>query len=277
MPDTQDTGVAKQAAPASPTGGALPRIGLRRGRVLLVATGAIGVVHLPEWVLFLRVRYGWSVRVCLTHSAERLVSRESLAALSQAPVEGPDWRTADGLVPHLELADWPDLVIVAPATTNFIAKCAAGITDSLALAAVTCAEAPVLIAPSIPEAALSRPAVRRNLRILTEDGYHVVPMGRGYSAHRGAPATTMPGLPSLLRAAARILPDKGAEQAAPESSGKGTEPVPPQAAGEPRTAGEPDRPATASGGVAPPDRGHGTSPVPQAPVPGREEGAPAHV
>ena len=243
MPDTQHTGPAKTPPSSPPTTGALPGIGLRRGRVLLVATGAIGVVHLPEWAMFLRVRYGWSVRVCLTHSAERLVSREALAAVTRAPVEGPAWETDRGVVPHQDLAEWADLVIVAPATTNFLAKCAAGITDSLALTSVVCAEAPVLLAPSVPEAALARPAVRRNLRTLAEDGYHVVPMGRGLSAHRGTVAASgMPGLPAVLRVAARVLPaTDGARAADPPPSGqqppRQTSPVTPGTAPEPRRTG----------------------------------------
>jgi hypothetical protein len=194
----------------------LPRLGLDRGRVLLVASGAIGVTALPEWAMLLRVRYGWSVRVCLTYSADRLVSREALAAVTQAPVAGPGWQTEQGVVPHQELAEWPDLVIVAPATTNFVAKTAAGMADSLALTTVLCTAAPVLIAPSIPENALARPAVRRNLQSLADDGYHVVPMAPGLSAHRGAiTPTAMPGLPAILRLAANVLPPGPASRADP--------------------------------------------------------------
>ncbi|OMI39933.1 flavoprotein [Streptomyces sparsogenes] len=206
MPEPQDEGATRVSAerPAPPRG--LPRVTLERGRVLFVSSGAIGVTALPEWVLALRFRYGWSVRVCLTHSADRLVSRHALAALTQAPVEGPDWPTERGVVPHQELAEWPDLVIAAPATTNFVAKCAAGMADSLALTTVLCTGAPVLIAPSIPENALLRPAVRRNLRLLEEDGYHLVPMGPAVSAHRGTVSPSgMPGLPAILKVAARVL------------------------------------------------------------------------
>ncbi|MDT3727637.1 flavoprotein [Streptomyces sp. DSM 41972] len=222
--------------------------------MLLVATGAIGVVHLPEWAMFLRVRYGWSVRVCLTHSAERLVSREALAAVTQAPVEGPAWETRRGVVPHQELAEWADLVIVAPATTNFLAKCAAGITDSLALTSVVCAQAPVLLAPSVPEAALARPAVQRNLRTLAEDGYHVVPMGRGVSAHRGAVAASgMPGLPAVLRVAARVLPAADDARAAdPPLSGQRRDDA--RAADPPLSGQRPPRetpPVTPSAGPGP--------------------------
>ncbi|WP_405590241.1 flavoprotein [Streptomyces sp. NBC_01190] len=206
MPAAQEANTAGTVRARPDASRRLPPIDLDRGRVLLVASGAIGVTALPDWAMLLRVQYGWSVRICLTYSADRLVSREALAAVTQAPVAGPGWQTAQGIVPHQELAEWPDLVIVAPATTNFVAKAAAGMSDSLALTTVLCTAAPVLIAPSIPENALARPAVRRNLQCLADDGYHVVPMGPGVSVHRGAvSAAAMPGLPVILRVAARVL------------------------------------------------------------------------
>lgn len=206
MPEPQDEAVTQPSSGRRAPGRGLPGVTLERGRVLFVSSGAIGVTALPEWAMVLRFRYGWSVRVCLTYSADRLVSRSALAAVTQAPVEGPDWPTERGVVPHQELAEWPDLVIAAPATTNFVAKCAAGMADSLALTTVLCTRAPVLIAPSIPENALARPAVRRNLRLLEEDGYHVVPMSPAVSAHHGTVSPSgMPGLPAILNTAARVL------------------------------------------------------------------------
>ncbi|MFF1415789.1 flavoprotein [Streptomyces sp. NPDC058289] len=166
---------------------ATPRdlLDLPRGQILMVGTGAFDVVKMPTWAMWLRVTCGWSVRVCLTASAELLVSRRALAAAAQAPVSGPEWDTEQGRVPHQELAEWADLVLVLPATVNFIGKCAAGITDDLALTTVMNTDAPVVIGPSIPATALRRPAVRRNLRTLQEDGFFVVPPAAGTSVHEG--------------------------------------------------------------------------------------------
>ncbi|WP_069811735.1 flavoprotein [Streptomyces sp. TP-A0874] len=189
----------------------LPEISLRRKRVLLVASGSISVTALPQWATLLRAHYGWSVRVCLTHSAEQLVSRNALAAVSGAPVEGPEWGAARGVVPHQELAEWPDLVIVAPAGLNFVAKCAAGMADGLALTTVITTTAPVLIAPSLPETAAGRPSVQRNLKLLEEDGYHVVAMEAVYSVHRQAMSPTgMPQLSSILKRAQQVLSEQRA-------------------------------------------------------------------
>ncbi|MFD9905275.1 flavoprotein [Streptomyces sp. NPDC059063] len=194
-----------------------PHVELERGRLLLVGTGAFAVTALPSWIALMQTWYGWSIRVCLTHSAERLVSREALAAVTQAPVEGPEWRTERGVTPHQELAEWPDLVLVAPATTNFVAKCALGMPDSLALSTVLSTRAPVVLAPSLPEGALARPAVQRNLRTLTEDGFHVAPMQRVRSVHKGRLTNAAAGMPDIfttLRFVARAVAEHAAEQAA---------------------------------------------------------------
>ncbi|MFI6684270.1 flavoprotein [Streptomyces sp. NPDC050485] len=183
-----------------------PPLDLPRGQLLLIGTGAIGVVNLPGWAMSLRAQCGWSIRVCLTAAADALVSRQALAAITQAPVSGPDWDTAQGRVPHQELADWADLVLVLPATVNFVGKLAAGIADSLALSTVLNTAAPVVIGPSIPGTALRRPAVRRNLRTLHEDGYTVVPRGPALSVHAGETSDGWTSdLPTALQAACRAL------------------------------------------------------------------------
>ena len=157
-----------------------PRLSLPRGNVLLVGTGALPVALLPGWVLYLRELYDWNVRVCLTHAATRLVSADALAALSTNPVLGPDWRPGGGSVEHREAAEWADLAMVVPATGAFVAKCAHGITDSLALATVSFTGAPVFVVPSLGGPRMGSQAVRRNLGLLAEDGFHVEQIGRAH-------------------------------------------------------------------------------------------------
>lgn len=190
-----------------------PHIALPRGRVLLVGAGAFGVTAMPSWAVLMRMWYGWSIRACLTYMGDQLVSRQALAAATQAPVEGPNWDTERGVTPHQELAEWPDLVIVAPATTNFVAKCAMGMPDSLALSTVLSTSAPVVLAPSLPAGALDRPVVQRNLRTLTEDGYHVAPMQPGTSVHKArvGVAAGMPDINAMLRFTARVLQERNAQ------------------------------------------------------------------
>lgn len=179
---------------------------LARGNLLLVGTGSFNVNLLPTWALMLRKWYGCHLRVCLTYSATALVARDAIAAATKEPVWGPDWPTASGCVPHQELAGWADLVIVAPATAAFVGKCANGISDSLALSVVMSVSAPVVLAPALAEEAISRPSVQRNLRLLDEDGYHVVPPQVGTSVHSGRLGIgAMADLGSILRTAAAAL------------------------------------------------------------------------
>lgn len=194
-----------------------PAIDLPRGNLLLIGTGALPVSLLPGWVMCLRHWYPWSVRVGLTWSAARLVAPAAIASVTGHPVIGPDWDTTSGRVDHREAAGWADLVLVVPATGNFVAKCAAGITDSLALATVSFTSAPVVLAPSLagPVAAGSA-AAARNLRQLVEDGFHVMPTAVGLSAHSGqSEVGAMPTIFDVLRFVAAALRDRREAGAAP--------------------------------------------------------------
>ncbi|MEU0932426.1 flavoprotein [Embleya sp. NPDC005971] len=193
-------------SPVDPPAGIPRHIPLPRGRLLLIGTGAFSVADLPGWAGLLRAWYGWSIQPCLTHSAARLVSREALAAGAGTPVAGPEWSMTTGTTPHQELAAWADLILVAPATTNFVAKCALGIPDNLALSIVNGSTCPVVVAPSLPEAAVTRPSVKRNLELLAEEGHYVVPTTEGHSISTGRTgAGAMADLPTILRFTASLL------------------------------------------------------------------------
>lgn len=176
------------------------RLDLPRSRVLMVGSGAFAVNQMPQWCVLLRRWYDVHVRVCLTHSAARLVATDAIAAACGAPVAGPEWGTSRGIVPHRELAAWPDLVVVAPATATFVAKLALGLGDSLALSAVLDTTAPVVVAPSIPDGTGRRPTIKQHVRTLREDGYSVVPTTSGRSLADGSETLgAMADFPTILR------------------------------------------------------------------------------
>lgn len=184
----------------------LPDIHLPRGNLLVVGTGALPVAMLPGWVMCLRTWFNWHVRTCLTWSAERLVSPAALAAVSNNAVSGPGPTTKSEVVEHRELAEWADLVLVVPATGNFIAHCAHGMADSLALTTVAFTNAPVVIVPSLAAPVLTRPATQRNLRTLEEDGRIVLPTAPGTSAHSGqVELGAMPDIFSVLHQTAAAV------------------------------------------------------------------------
>src|SRR5512139_2020833 len=105
---------------------------LRNRRILLVVSGGIAAYKAVELVRLLK-KDGADVTVAMTANAKRFVGAATFQALSGHPVADDLWAFRPGLpVEHLALARGADLVIVAPATANILAKMAAGIADDLA-------------------------------------------------------------------------------------------------------------------------------------------------
>ncbi|MFF3442457.1 flavoprotein [Streptosporangium sp. NPDC002721] len=142
----------------------------RAERLLVLATGSLGAAFLPYWLNWLRHAYPkLEVRVVLTRSAERFVTRQSVAAITGQKVPLDVWPQApEPGSPHVEYAGWPDTVLVYPATYHFLSRFAAGLGDTPALLALQCTSAPIGIAPALPPGATGSHAYRRNLAALKE-------------------------------------------------------------------------------------------------------------
>lgn len=149
----------------------------RRGpgpRVLLGLTGAVASMHAPALVQRLQAR-GFEVRVAATQDALRFVRVEALEALTHRPVAGGMWPEGQvNTVPHIELAQWADVVVIAPASATTIARLAAGDYGSIVAAIALATRAPVIVAPSMNPAMYAGPPVQRNLERIAEDGLCVV-------------------------------------------------------------------------------------------------------
>jgi phosphopantothenoylcysteine synthetase/decarboxylase len=91
----------------------------------------------------------------------------------------------DATAPHVELATWADVILVVPATANFLGKVANGIADDLLTTTLLAASCPVVIVPVTNTAMWSKPAVQRNVAQLREDGYEVVEPKEGVSLADG--------------------------------------------------------------------------------------------
>ncbi len=186
-------------------------IRLQHGRLLIIGSGALGVSLLPGWVLYLRSHLALKVRVALTPTATTLVSPQALAALSGQPVLTGTARTGEqgvlqgSTVPHREAAEWPDLVLFAPATGNSVAKIALGLADNLALTVWSFSPAPRVVVPSFTEIVADRPLTQRHVSSLRGDGVHVMDGAAGYSPFRdGQDASAMPNIIQVLDFIARI-------------------------------------------------------------------------
>src|SRR5688572_11467973 len=119
-------------------------------KILLGVTGGIAAFRACEVVLQLR-KTGHEVRVVMTEGARQFVTALTFEALSGNPVASDIWASStDARVEHISLAQWPDIVLIAPATADVIGKIAAGIADDMLTTVVmaTLPETPVLIAPA---------------------------------------------------------------------------------------------------------------------------------
>ncbi|MCZ6599227.1 MAG: bifunctional phosphopantothenoylcysteine decarboxylase/phosphopantothenate--cysteine ligase CoaBC, partial [Acidobacteria bacterium] len=142
--------------------------------VLLGVTGCIGAYKVPELVRLLRAG-GAGVTVVLTRSASWFVTEGTLQTLSQRPVYGDMFRpkTVDG-IEHIDLARRADLLLVAPATANTLARFAGGLADDLLSTIYLASDCPVMVAPAMNIVMYQHPAVQANLEILRRRGVEVV-------------------------------------------------------------------------------------------------------
>jgi phosphopantothenoylcysteine decarboxylase len=133
----------------------------------------------------LLVQDGAQVTAVLTRNARRFIGTATFAALTGRPVASRSFDPAAfPLGAHIELAAKADLVIVAPATADLLAKAAGGVADDLLTTLVLCAECPVLYAPAMNAAMWEKPAVQRNVQQVAADGGIIVQPGTGWLSCR---------------------------------------------------------------------------------------------
>jgi len=142
-------------------------------RILLIIGGGIAAYKTPELVRQLQ-RAGLSVRCVLTEAAAHFVAPLVLQTLTREPVrQGLLDPGEEGQIGHIELAGWADLVLVAPATADLLARMAGGLADDLASTVLLATRAPVLVAPAMNVHMWEHPATRANLATLRERGIQV--------------------------------------------------------------------------------------------------------
>jgi phosphopantothenoylcysteine decarboxylase/phosphopantothenate--cysteine ligase len=143
-------------------------------RILLAVTGGIAAYKTPELVRALR-RAGHTVRCAMTRAAAEFVSPLALQTVSGHAVRRDLFDAAEeGQIDHVALADWAELVIVAPATAHSLARFAAGLADDLVTTVVLATRAPLLLAPAMNVNMWRHPATARNVAALSERGVHWV-------------------------------------------------------------------------------------------------------
>ena len=145
-------------------------IPMSRARILLVISGGIAAYKSLELIRRLRDR-GATVRVVMTPAAQQFISPLSAATLSGQPIRDELFSLTDeAAIGHIELSRAADLVVVAPASANILARMAAGLADDLATTLLLATDKRVLAAPAMNVRMWLHPSTRRNLDRLKDDG-----------------------------------------------------------------------------------------------------------
>src|SRR6202047_4586608 len=151
-------------------------------RILLGVTGGIAAYKSPDLVRRLREQ-GAEVQVVMTASAREFVTATTFQAVSGRPVRTDLWdAAAEAAMGHIELARWAEVVLIAPATADFLARLAAGQADDLLTTLCLATEAPVAVAPAMNHIMWANAATRANVGTLQQRGIHLFGPGSGDQA-----------------------------------------------------------------------------------------------
>jgi len=179
------------------------------GHVVLGVSGGIAAYKSVE-ILRSLVRRGSGVRVIMTRHATEFVHPRTFAVLSGHPVEVDQWsRPTEPGVDHVELSRWADLLLIAPATANILAKLAAGVADDALTTYALAHRGDLLLAPAMNTVMWTSPAVRQALSVLRERGAHVVEPGSGELACGDEGEGRLADPERIVDASLRLLPRRG--------------------------------------------------------------------
>lgn len=150
--------------------------------ILLCVTGGIAAYKSAALTSKL-IQKGANVRVIMTKAATHFISPITFQAISKNAVYTDVFDEIDpSIIAHIDLADWADVVIVAPATANIIAKFANGIADDMVSSTFLAMTSPVFIAPSMNVHMYNNFSTQNNIQVLKTQGYHFIEPGTGMLA-----------------------------------------------------------------------------------------------
>jgi phosphopantothenoylcysteine decarboxylase/phosphopantothenate--cysteine ligase len=178
-------------------------------RILLIVSGGIAAYKALELVRLLRAK-GIAVRAVLTESAKQFVTPLSLGVLTEDHVYGDMFDLKEEReIGHIQLSRQADLIVVAPATANILAKMAGGIADDLATTILLATDKPVLAVPAMNVRMWHHKATQRNLAQLREDGIHIMEPGVGAMACNEWGKGRLPEPAEILAEIERLLEEAG--------------------------------------------------------------------
>lgn len=166
--------------------------------ILLAITGGIAAYKSASLARLL-VKYGHNVQVIMTKGATAFISPLTLQALTGNAVHTQLLdETAEAGMGHIQLAKWADLLIIAPASANTLARLSMGMADDLLTTVCLATTAPILVAPAMNQQMWANPAVVLNTQTLTDFGYQIIEPASGEQACGDVGAGRLPEPESLF-------------------------------------------------------------------------------
>ncbi len=151
-------------------------------RIVIGVTGGIAAYKAAELARAF-VKAGCEVQVVMTEAALRFVGAQTFQALTGRTVRHSLWdEQAEAAMGHIELARWPDAIVIAPASANTLAKLAHGLADDLLSTLVLASDKPVFVAPAMNRLMWANAATQSNISMLRERGVRVIGPGSGEQA-----------------------------------------------------------------------------------------------
>lgn len=175
-------------------------------KVIVGVTGGIASYKAAELVRLL-VREGASTKVAMTAHATKFVTPLTFEALSGNRVVSDMWSTETEPMDHISWGQEADLIIIAPATANFLAHMAHGMGSDFLSTMILAATAKILVCPAMNVHMFSNPAVRENIRILRERGYFIMDPVEGELACGAEGAGRLPEPEDILDRGKVLLSD----------------------------------------------------------------------
>jgi phosphopantothenoylcysteine decarboxylase/phosphopantothenate--cysteine ligase len=156
---------------------------IRDKHILIGVTGGIAAYKVAYLIRDL-MKAGAKVKVMMTEAGTRFVTPLTFSALSKSQVFTDMWSAnqssdSDIGTQHINLANWPDILLIAPASANTISKLSFGISDNLLTAVSLATTRPILLAPTMDAEMYLNTVTQRNLAVLKERGYIIIPPAEG--------------------------------------------------------------------------------------------------
>lgn len=173
--------------------------------VVLGVTGSIAAYKAAELASLLR-KAGAEVSPVMTRAAAEFITPLTLQTLCRNPVSLDLWQEGQGWQPgHIDLADHADLLLVAPASADVIARFAHGLADDVLTSLYLACRAPVLLAPAMNGKMFEHPATQKNLQTLIERGHHIIGPEDGMQACGYTGLGRLWPVPKIVEEAVRLL------------------------------------------------------------------------